>query len=115
MESTELCETRPHQAQLQHCINLFSANTRSLKGKTEELSAQCCQYEIICLTETHLDPTFPNHQIFDFTGKCIYRKDRTLHGGGVLVAVDDTVNSQQIDIVGIDDTELIFVRINCLV
>ena len=67
-------------------INIFSANTRSLKGKTEEISNETLDYDIKCLTETHIHKTIQNHQIFDYNNKIIYRKDRNIYGG-VLIAV----------------------------
>lgn len=45
-------------------------------------------YDIICLTETHLDNSFVSRLIFDPNDKIIFRKDRNKHGGGVLVAVN---------------------------
>ena len=67
-------------------INIFSANTRSLKGKTEEISNETFDYDIKCLTEIHIHNTIQNHQIFDYKNKIIYRKDRNIYGG-VLIAV----------------------------
>lgn len=83
------------QNQTHHMLKLFSANTRSLKGKTEELSSETSSFDIVCLTETHIDPTIPDHQIFDYNHKTIYRKDRNLHGGGVLIAINESFRSEQ--------------------
>ena len=92
-------------------ISIFSANTRSLKGKTEELSSETHDYEIVCLTETHIDSSIPDHQIFDYNNKIIYRNDRNIHGGGVLIAINNDLVSSQINIDNTTNTELLFVRV----
>ena len=69
-------------------LTVFTANTRSLKGKTAELSLLTFDYDVVCLTETHIDRTIYDNEIFDYANKHIYRKDRMLGGKGVLVAVN---------------------------
>jgi len=48
-----------------------SINTRSLKGKTIELSSVTSNADIVCITETHIEDTIKNHQIFDYNSKLI--------------------------------------------
>ena len=92
---------------------MFTANTRSLKGKTEELTTETYDFDIVCLTETHIDSSIYSHQIFDYNNKNIYRKDRNLHGGGVLIAISDSFISKKIT-TDADKTkdEILFVRIH---
>ena len=78
------------------CIKFILANTRSVKGKTAELQSLTIDYNIICLTETHIDSTIPNQSIIEDTNKTIFRKDRNLYGGGVLIAVDSSLNPSEI-------------------
>ena len=92
-------------------VKIFSANTRSLKGKTEEISNETFDYDIVCLTETHIDNTIQDHQIFDYNNKIIYRKDRNIYGGGVLIAVSESFTSKQITLANTDNTEILFVRV----
>ena len=47
----------------------------------------------MCITETHLDNSFVDTQLLLSCDKTIYRKDRNLHGGGVLIAVDSELPS----------------------
>ena len=75
--------------------SLFYQNVRGLRTKIGEFSDNILisTYDIICLTETWLNPDFPNHcyfpQIFS-----VYRKDRNeftssgTRGGGVLIALN---------------------------
>ena len=66
---------------------------------------------MVCLSETHLDQTIPNHPIFDYCNKTIWRKDRNLHGGGVLIAVNDSIPAEPVLVDNTDNTEIIFIRI----
>ena len=53
-------ETCTAGAQQLNQLSLFLANTRSAKGKTTDittLTALTTDFDIICLTETHLDQT----------------------------------------------------------
>ena len=90
------------------------ANTRTLKGKTKELFAETYGYDIVCLTEIHIDFTILNHQIFD-CNKSIYRKDRTLHGDGVLIAIIEDLNCSFFDFHNDNNTELVIVKSDSLV
>ena len=62
------------------------------------------------MSESPLNQTTPDHQILDFTSKSIYRKDWNLLGGGTLIAINDTINSQQVQLENMRSTKLIFVR-----
>ena len=80
----------------QLCLNLTFCylNIRSLLATSnlglprfELLRAFCCQdhsYDVILLSETHLDKTIDDSEI-DIHGYILFRKDRNRHGGGVLI------------------------------
>jgi len=67
------------------------ANTRSVKGKIAELQAACVGFDVVCLTETHLDKTVPSQMLFDSSNWVVHRKDRNIHGGGVLIAIGSNI------------------------
>ena len=69
-------------------LHVFLANTRSAKGRASELAVLTCEYNIVCLTETYIDDTVPDHCVIATPIKRIFRKDRTLHGGKVLIVGD---------------------------
>ena len=56
--------------------------------KISEIQSLSPYYNLICITETHIDQTFFSSQLFNDTDKNIYRKDRNINGGGVLIAID---------------------------
>ena len=79
-------------------LRLFLANIRSAKGKTSELQSLILNYDIICLTETHLDDTIPSSYVTQDRDKTVFRRDHTLCGGGILVAVTNSIKTKQVDI-----------------
>ena len=72
---------------------MFLSNTRSIKGKTTELQ----ESDIICPTEAHLDCTIPNGNVL-LDHRTVFRRDRNIHGGGVLIAVGDQLNLKLVNI-----------------
>jgi len=86
-------------------------NTRSLQGKTIELSSVTSNADIVCITETHIDDTIKDHHIFDYNSKLIYANDRNISGGRVLIAVDHKFPTSEVTFNNPDNTELIFVLV----
>jgi len=79
-------------------LTLFLANTRSVKGKSTELQSLVADFDIICLTETHLDNHIPSSEIIPPAGKMVFRKDRTINGGGVMIAVPESLRPKIVSI-----------------
>ena len=80
-------------------LNMFLANTRSSKGKTTEIQTLTIDYDIICLTETHIDETTMNsHDIIPTDNKTVFRRDRNTSGGGVLVAIENFLQPIKVDL-----------------
>ena len=51
-----------------------------------------CDFECLSFTETHLDNNIENAELFLTPDFAIpYRKDRTNHGGGILVYISETL------------------------
>ena len=80
-------ETCTAGAQQLNQLSLFLANTRSAKGKTTDITTLTTDFDIICLTETHLDQTIDSQSIIESPLMTIFCKDRNCWGGGVLVGV----------------------------
>lgn len=66
-------------------------------------------FDIICVTETWLNNTVFNNEILP-TSYTIYRKDRANRGGGVLIAINNSIPSQLCHIS--DSIEMISVHLN---
>lgn len=69
-------------------------NCRSLVSKLLSLNSYVylSKFEIYCLVETWLNDSIFNNEVIP-SGYSLYRKDRSSRGGGVLVAVSDSIPS----------------------
>lgn len=73
---------------------IYYQNVNRIRSKTSELYVNVlnCNYDVICLTETNLNPSIFDHEIFD-TRSNVFRRDRAStcitkqDGGGVVVAI----------------------------
>lgn len=76
-------------------------NCRSVKNKVEELSGliKSVQADVILGTESWLDDSISDHEVFPSNFN-VYRRDRSLHGGGVFLLVSTSLQSYQLDIAG---------------
>ena len=63
----------------------------------------------MCGTESHLDDSFLNSEVFP-ANYCAYRKDRNIYGGGVFILVKNNIPSSQVNYDS--SNELIWVRIH---
>ena len=106
MASTET--SKEHQGN--KLLKMLLANTRSAKGKTAEIQSLTVDYNIICLTETHLDCTVQSKSIIADPKKTVFRKDRNSRGGGVLIALDSDLNPSQLALS--TDEEIIVVKMD---
>lgn len=96
---------------------MYYQNSRGLKTKTSAFYSSCvsCDYDIICLTETWLNSTVHDSELFS-DSFIVYRHDRSLlnssksDGGGVLIGVRKSINSQLINIPNSDSIESICVK-----
>ena len=69
-------------------LSCVSFNSRSVVNKRLELSRLLAlkSYELVAITETFLDSTINSSEIFSDSFN-VQRRDRSRHGGGVLLAV----------------------------
>ena len=70
----------------EHELSVFHLNARSVRNKLAYLEDIASEFSIVCITESHLDNTVTDSDIFiDGFSDSILRKDRNCFGGGVLV------------------------------
>ena len=76
------------------CLNLLLQylNARSILPKLDELCVLCVDnsYDIICIVESLLSDVVANTELY-IPGFIIFRKDRSRHGGGIIVFVKNTL------------------------
>ena len=76
----------------EHSVSNLHCNIRSIRNKLDYIIDNFCDFECLCFTETHLDDNVDNAQICLTSDYGIpYRKDRTNHGGGILVYVNNNL------------------------
>ena len=76
----------------EHSVSFLHCNMRSIRNKLEHIIDNFCDFDCLSFTETHLDDNIDNAEIFlttDFSAP--YRKDRTNHGGGILVYINNNL------------------------
>ena len=68
-----------------HTLDIFHLNTRSVRNKLDHLSDMVDSYHILCFSETHLDNSVDSSNLLIEGFDESIRKDRTQHGGGVMI------------------------------
>ena len=66
-------------------LDIFHLNTRSIRNKIDYLSDIVDSYQILCLSETHLEPNIHSDTLLFEGFDLPIRKDRTHNGGGVMI------------------------------
>lgn len=100
-------------------LNMYYQNVRGLRMKTKhfKLSSTGCNYDIIALSETGLNSTIYDGELFANDDFCLYRCDRSeltsVHKslGGVLIAVRSHIPSERLVVPSTEDVELVLVRL----
>ena len=80
-------------------ILIVHLNINSLQNKFDELKLlnENMKAQIIFLTETKIDKSYPNSQ-FSLTGYNMYRKDRKKGGGGIIAFFDFNLPSKELKV-----------------
>ncbi len=72
-------------------LSILHCNIRSIRNKLEFITDQFSDFNILCFTETHLNPDVVTSEILLPSFDTPYRKDRTNHGGGLLVYLNNNL------------------------
>ena len=84
-------ETNPWPV-INHYISLLHLNIRSIRNKIDYIIDTFSDFQILCFTETHLDANVTTDMLsFSNSYSIPYRKDRTNHGGGILVYLNSSL------------------------
>ena len=76
----------------EHCVTILHCNIRSIRNKVQYIVDNFCDYDCLCFTESHVDNSVDNANILLTNEFSIpYRKDRTNHGGGILVYINNNL------------------------
>jgi endonuclease/exonuclease/phosphatase family metal-dependent hydrolase len=96
-------------------ISILSLNVNSLKPSLKRTELNECiigatKPDIICLCETKLDQRIDSHEIFNNNYQ-VFRRDRNLYGGGVLVAVATSLKAAHLQDLSSEDCESLWVKV----
>ena len=96
----------------QHCISIIHSNIRSIRNKLEFIKNNLLDFDILCFTETHLDASIDSNSLsLSNAYDAPYRKDRTNHGGGLLIYLNTNIISQRMTNLEIYWNESIWIKI----
>ena len=79
-------EQNPGPNNFTAALSILHLNIRSTRNKLDYIKDTFLGFDILCFSETHLDVQISNEFLFlSDTFAEPYRKDRTNHGGGVMI------------------------------
>lgn len=107
-------ELRQYRIKNLHKVIIATLNVASLPNKFDQLKSTIGNnIDVLVLTETKLDDSFPSSQFILDGYSFPYRKDRDRHGGGILIYVREDITSKMLTKHTFpDDIEGIFVELN---
>ena len=96
----------------QRPLRILNVNFQSAKGKTAAIThlIDSLRPDILIGCETWLDPTISSSENFP-PGYKIYRKDRNRHGGGVLIAVSDSLTNMEEPTLSHSSCEILWIKV----
>ncbi|KAK3106559.1 hypothetical protein FSP39_022538 [Pinctada imbricata] len=103
-------DVHPNPGPIQECLTLFHLNIRSLRHKISHLEDLASDYDILCITESHLDENILDDDI-SIDGFCLTRRDRNAHGGGIVVYISDKIHSKRLQHIENNNIEMICTNI----
>ena len=85
-------ETNPGRATAEQSVSLLHFNIRSIHNKLDYVKTNFLNFDTLCFTETHLDSNILTDKLLlSENYNYPYRKNRTNHGGGILIYVLNTL------------------------
>ena len=90
-------EQNPGPEFFTYSLSVLHANIRSIRNNFEYLKDNFTDFDILSFTETLLDGNVRNYDIMVENYDISYRKDRTCHGGGLLVYINSNLAHERMD------------------
>ena len=96
-------------------LRILVLNANSVKSKKPEISELCSstQADVLLITETKLDNTVNSCEFLPQNFDGHIRKDRSIHGGGVMIALRNDLVADEVDIECLT-SEIVCARINIM-
>ena len=105
-------ETNPGPENAHNCLSIFHCNIRSIRNKLDYIRDNFLDFDILCFTESHLN-NFVDTSSLLLSDKYSepYRKDRTNHGGGLLVYLSKELCHSRVQQLEVFCDESIWIKI----
>ena len=95
--SDPMIELRDYRVKHVGKLIFATLNINSIRYKFDELKSLISgKIDVLVVTETKLDDTFPTAQFFIDGYSVPYRLDRNKHGGGILIYIREDISSKQL-------------------
>ncbi|KAK3095789.1 hypothetical protein FSP39_019145 [Pinctada imbricata] len=91
-------------------FSIFHLNVRSIRNKLSDIEHYLDEYDIACFTETHLDASIPTDSLLFSNFESPFRRDRTNHGGGLLVYIRSGITAKRRTDLENDNDETIWIE-----
>ena len=93
-------------------ISICNINIRSVRNKLHFLQNFADEYDILYVTESHLDVNINNDDLLlDFFSKTLTRKDHNNSGGGLLIYSKDDISGERVTVLENDTDETIWIKV----
>ena len=92
-------------------LAIFNWNVRSIRNKIDSLVDVAHDYNILCLTETHLDENIPISDLLIENFSEPFRRDRNFAGGGVLMYCSEQLFCKRRQDIESDNFEVIWAEV----
>lgn len=94
-------------------LRIVNVNFHSAVGKKPEILnlLDSVRPDIVIGTETWMDGEIADSEIFPSSYLPLYRKDRNRHGGGVLVAIHNSLESSEVKELLVENCELVWCKV----
>ena len=94
-----------------HTLSILHCNIRSIRHKLDYIRDHFSDFNVLCFTETHLNEDISNDAILLQSYDTPYRKDRTNHGGGILVYLNEDIIHERVTDLEVYCDESIWVKV----
>ena len=78
-----------------HSLDIFHLNSRSIRHKLDNIYDVADDFHVLCFSETHLDPSIGTDALELEGFDTPLRKDRSQHGGGVMVYISNSLKYER--------------------
>ena len=90
-------EINPGPSDTPHCLSVLHSSIRRIRNKVNYIKDIFLEFNVLCFTETHLDSNVSTNDVLLIQNyDSLYRKDRTNHGGGILVYLDSNLVHERV-------------------